>query len=208
MINVKGRALVILDEYILDISDFMHKHPGGRFVLKHNIGRDISKYFYGGYSLDGNVNRKDPRPGVVHSNIARGIANSLIIAYYEKEVDKTSTICRLREDKIFVVNDIIKTFFMESVDKKPVPNFKRHYYGFEVLTKHFWIRTLQNRDVIRHYTICNAMDPKLYAAYVLSLDADSGRDFDRSLLDMSDQSQMLFNVKNYNTSKGLSSKLH
>ena len=97
---------------------------------------------------------------------------------------------------------------MESVDKKPVPNFKRHYYGFEVLTKHFWIRTLQNRDVIRHYTICNAMDPKLYAAYVLSLDADSGRDFDRSLLDMSDQSQMLFNVKNYRTSKGLSSKLH
>ena len=29
----QGRALVILDEYILDVSEFMHKHPGGKFVL-------------------------------------------------------------------------------------------------------------------------------------------------------------------------------
>ena len=72
---------------------------------------------------------------------------------------------------------------MESVNKKPVPNFKRHYHGFEVLTKHFWIRALQNRSVIRHYTICNAMDPELYKEYILSLDADNGNDFDRELLD-------------------------
>ena len=114
----------------------------------------------------------------------------------------------MREDKVFVVNDIIKTFFMESVDKKPVPNFKRHYHGFEALTKHFWIRTLQERQIIRHYTVCNAMDPQLYTAYVLCLDADSGRDFDRSLLDTSNQPEMLFNIKNYQNDKGLSKKLH
>ena len=30
----QGRALVILDEYVLDVSEFMHKHPGGKFALK------------------------------------------------------------------------------------------------------------------------------------------------------------------------------
>ena len=179
----EGRKLVLIDEYVVDVEEFMHKHPGGRFALEHNIGRDVSKYFYGGYSMDGNIGRKNPRPGNMHSNVARGIVNELIIAYYEKEVDKTSTICRLKENKIYAVNSIIKTFFMESVDKKPVPNFKRHYHGFELLTKHFWIRALQDREVIRHYTICNAMDPEIYRSYVLCLDADSGADFNLALLD-------------------------
>ena len=53
----------------------------------------------------------------MHSNTARSIVNQLIIAFYEKETEKMSTICRLKEDKIFVVNDIIKTFYMESVNK-------------------------------------------------------------------------------------------
>ena len=66
----------------------------------------------------------------MHSNTAKKIVNELIIAFYEKEVEKMSTICRLKEDKIYVVNDVIKTFFMESVDMKPVKNFKRHYHGF------------------------------------------------------------------------------
>lgn len=130
LVNNQGEQLVILDEYVLDVSEFMDKHPGGRFLLKHNVGRDISKFFYGGYCLDGNFQDK-PRRGAVHSNYARRIVNSLIVAYYEKEIDKVSTICRLKEDKVFNVSNIIKTFYMESVDKKPVPNFKKHYHGFE-----------------------------------------------------------------------------
>ena len=30
----------------------MPNHPGGKFVIEHNIGRDISKFFFGGYSLE------------------------------------------------------------------------------------------------------------------------------------------------------------
>ena len=43
------------------------------------------------------------------------------------------------------MNDTVKTLYMESVDKRPVPNFRKHYRGFEVLTKHFWIRSLKDR---------------------------------------------------------------
>ena len=205
---MQGEQLVILDEYALDVKDFISKHPGGRFVIQHSIGRDISKYFYGGYSLDGNIEKDKPRKGHFHSNTARRIVNELIVGFYEKEVEKTSTICRLKENKFYDVNSAVKTFYLESVDKKPVPNFKSHYHGFEVLTKHFWIRTLQNPEVIRHYTICNAMDPELYRNYVLSLDANSGSGFDKSLLNMENKSEMLFTIKNYATEDGLSEKLH
>ena len=54
----------------------MQNHPGGLFLLKHNVGRDISKFFYGGYSME-NFNGA---PFVHnHSNIARNIVNGLVI---------------------------------------------------------------------------------------------------------------------------------
>ena len=121
--------------------------------------------------MDGNIDRDTPRHGTKHSNHARKIVNQLIVAYYEKEVDRTSTVCRLNQEKYFTVKEHMRTIYMQSIDRKPVPNFKKHYPGFEVLTKHFWIRCLQDRSIIRHYTICNSMDPELYRAYVLSLDA-------------------------------------
>ena len=32
-IHLQGEQLVILDEYALDVRDFISKHPGGRFVI-------------------------------------------------------------------------------------------------------------------------------------------------------------------------------
>lgn len=62
-----GRKYVVLDEHVLDVEPFLSFHPGGRFVLQHNIGQDVSKFFHGGYSLEGN---SGPRPasGHKHSN--------------------------------------------------------------------------------------------------------------------------------------------
>ncbi len=48
-------SLVILDDLVLEVSDYMGYHPSGKFLIEHNIGRDISKFFYGGYSQDGNL---------------------------------------------------------------------------------------------------------------------------------------------------------
>ena len=48
----RGEELVILDDLILDVSRFRYNHPGGNFLIHQNIGRDISKFFYGGYILE------------------------------------------------------------------------------------------------------------------------------------------------------------
>ena len=72
-----GEYLVIFDEYVLDVTDFMWQHPGGTFSLRYNIGRDISKFWHGGYSLE---NLK-PCEHHAHSPAAKRIVNDLIIGY-------------------------------------------------------------------------------------------------------------------------------
>lgn len=44
--------LVILDDTVLDITSYLNNHSGGKFVMEHNIGRDIRKFFYAGYCLE------------------------------------------------------------------------------------------------------------------------------------------------------------
>lgn len=36
---------------MLDIEEYIETHPGGKGFLERNIGRDISKFFYGGYAM-------------------------------------------------------------------------------------------------------------------------------------------------------------
>ena len=74
--NQGNRKLVILDDLVLDVTLFANSHPGGRFLIEKNAGKDISKFFHGGYNLEplnGGWNHK-------HSNYARKIVNSLIVA--------------------------------------------------------------------------------------------------------------------------------
>ena len=56
---------------MLDVSTFMYNHPGTAFSIKRNIGRDVSKFFHGGYSLE-NICQVSPHD---HSNVARSICN-------------------------------------------------------------------------------------------------------------------------------------
>ena len=43
---------VIIDNLIIDVSEFIGYHPGGKFALKCLVGTDVSKFFFGGYSLE------------------------------------------------------------------------------------------------------------------------------------------------------------
>jgi len=43
--------LVILDDKVIDVERFFDNHPGGRLLLKSNVGRDITKFFYGAFEF-------------------------------------------------------------------------------------------------------------------------------------------------------------
>ena len=92
-----GQRLVLLDDLILDVDKFIGEHPGGKFFITHNIGRDISKYYYGGYALEGNIGGK-PAKGHTHSTYADRIVKELTIARYLDSRQVATTRCRVRED--------------------------------------------------------------------------------------------------------------
>lgn len=199
-----GRQLVILDEVVLDVASFVSHHPGGAFVIRHNVGRDISKFFHGGYSLDGNLGGR-PAAGYKHSNYARMIVNSLITAQFEKEKPVQSTLCVLNDRESRLVNNMTKVLFLHSRDNSIVPNFRRFFPGLSNLGKHFLVTTLDGRKPSRHYTVCNVMHPNVYWELIRLLnDETSDRSKLLAALTTQDQSSMMFTIKNYNQPEGVS----
>ena len=82
----KGVQLWILDELVLDLTEYSLKHPGGRFVIQRTVGRDISKFFYGGYALDHNSNdHKKKVPSYTHSEIAKLVAQDCAVAILDRK---------------------------------------------------------------------------------------------------------------------------
>ena len=74
---------------VLDVSSFRYSHPGGTFLITQNVGRDISKFFYGGYCLE-NFTGQTP---YYHSNIAKVVVNSLIVAQLDEKAPHA--ICKM-----------------------------------------------------------------------------------------------------------------
>lgn len=124
--------------------------------MEHNVGRDISKYFYGGYILECNSGVK-PR---AHSNVARKIVNQLIIG---RLIEKAHTFS-VRVSASQVINHFSKTFIMRAEGHDPgwrapastdLSNFGRHYL----------LRSYSNPKVKRHYTIAASMKRDAYDQY-------------------------------------------
>ena len=110
----KGEKLVLLDDLVLNVDKFAKEHPGGRFLITHNIGRDISKFYYGGYSLEDNLGAS-PAKGYIHSNFAHRIVKDLTIARFLDEEEVATTRCFVREDLCRVINSTTKTIVFENI---------------------------------------------------------------------------------------------
>lgn len=198
-----GKKLVLLNELVINVDEFMSYHPGGRFVLKTNIGRDISKFFYGGYCLEGNQGSQ-PSEGHNHSNYARKIIEDLIVGVYEPSTNPGYVLCRVNRQRTHAQNQTTNTFFLENKAKTVADNFRNYYKGFKMIGKHFKIRSAFNRDVHRHYTICNTMQPVMYNELLECLTSNNASDFKRELLDGKAQNYASFTIKNYKQMFGVS----
>lgn len=114
-----GEQLVILDNMVVDISSYAYNHPGGAFLLDYNVGRDISKFFYGSYALDGNGNdpSKQETERHAHSNLARKIANNNrvgIMKYdatrWNLKAGEGTTTFKINHKNSVKINDFTSTF--------------------------------------------------------------------------------------------------
>jgi len=145
----EGEKLVILDNLVIDGADFMGEHPGGKFLLEHCIGKDVSKYFHGGYVLE----HSSGITPVTHSNVARIIANGLAVATFNDQ---------------YRINQSTSAFALMPREKDCL------YYlpastDYEAFGKHFLISSLSNLRVRRHYTLCQSLREDTYNKYLQAI---------------------------------------
>jgi hypothetical protein len=115
------------------------------------------------------------------------IINDLVVGVYDKQLLSSITECNLQTQMTHMWNSTTGTIYLKSTDGAPVQNFKSFYPGFDMLGKHFKLRSTSNQKLNRHYTICNVMRPTYYQALVKSLRNGDDSDFGRHLLDSTDK---------------------
>jgi len=160
---------------VLDISTYAYCHPGGDFLLTHNVGRDVSKFFYGSYALDGNHNNPAGRTNRwAHSNIARKIANRHCIGALAR-IDTAKANFKIDHQNILNVNKFTKSFPLVATNRRSLPGISSFNSELATLGKHYHLVSLgmngykqrkNLRVVRRHYTITNAMNKEFYNALI------------------------------------------
>jgi hypothetical protein len=213
LITEDGKKLLLLDDLVLDCEIFMLKHPGGKFAIQQNIGRDISKFFHGSYAFEGNVGRSsDPPSGHKHSNYARLIVNQLCIARLESTSEGGSyavpLICKVSNAEKRYLNDDVVTFAIETSNGDNIPSVSNFHSTLEHLGKHFLVQSAANPAIQRHYTISNIMNPAIYDEFINCLKGEGSNNDLLRLIEPENSHKQYITVKNYKSAKGVSARLH
>jgi hypothetical protein len=117
----------------VNVANFKASHPGGRFLIDHNIGRDISKFFYGGYVLETQTKQ---RP-YAHSNKARFIIHSIAIGRLD---ERSKTFSARIQDTLEVPGPATKVFVFKI--EGPDPGFRLPAStDLSSMGKHFLVRS-------------------------------------------------------------------
>lgn len=156
-VHNKCKKWAILDDMIVDLQPLLMHHPGGTFLLNIHVGRDISKFFYGGYQLE-TKNLFGPHK---HSNMAYKIVQDITVGRLIQEAP-------LVESEIknsYQVNRHTKTFQFQTNQNV----YKNYFSDINDIGKHFLINVKGDTAVYRHYTICSTMRPELYKALLKSV---------------------------------------
>jgi len=127
------RHLLLLDDLVLDATDYAPYHPGGKFIIERVRGTDISKFFYGGYNLEPANNGQNYN----HTNYARLACNSLIIAKLIRGVN--ISMVNIAGEFDASIDKQIKTFKFEAIQGKGLSDQIARHYPIDNTGKHFLI---------------------------------------------------------------------
>jgi hypothetical protein len=195
---------MIFDNLVIDMGHYDHAHPGGKFFLLKNIGRDISKFFFGGYSM---VQARQP---YTHSVNSIAIIKEMIVgvlAGQTEVADKPYTIVEKMS-----VNELTTTFTFGHAGGETVPNLKRWYSDLSMIGRHFLIYSKAIPNVKRQYTICSAMRPDLHEQLIGAIKSvtspEGDFEFNKASLNDVDQDKICLTLKNYKAKRGMATQLH
>lgn len=150
-----GHHVAVIDDLVVDLAKYHFHHPGGAFVLKQNIGRDISKYFHGAFSME---NMGSARVfNWYHSTNARRIVNSLAIARYIKRAPVR--IVNIFFERSTNSTGTCKTFRFRSIYQNPDNDNLRENLIREDNDGTYLCPLIDHTSVARHYLIKSTSHP-------------------------------------------------
>lgn len=208
------RHLLILDDLVLDCTDYAPYHPGGKFIIERTRGTDVSKFFYGGYNLEPLTNGLNYN----HTNYAREACNSLIIGKIKRNVEIYTTViddeCDASEDKL------IKTFKFKAASGSALGQNVARHYPITDTGRHYLLQ-VKTRDGkyegnIRHYTVSNVMAKDQYENMCAAMESqvrvnEGGHEkvirLEQSLYSLQNSTNFSLTLKAYWDSNGLSKKM-
>jgi len=180
-------------------------HPGGRFTLNRNYGRDISKFYYGGYVL---VNGKGIR-AYNHSQPALEIVRAMVVGTMTEQ-------SKVREHDFYLqarreVAEDTYTFEFSHAMQEVLPNHKKWYNDLNYVGRHFSIRSMKSPLIKRQYTISQVMLHdnlrEIYSIVDQILNEEFPLIFDENFFDNQDCDGISFTMKDYKRKKGLATYL-
>ena len=156
-----GRALVIMNELVLDMDGYIGYHPGGRFVLERNIGRDISKFYCGSYSIleDNSIKMHN------HGKQADWQVYQMIIGHCSGQLKGAETHL-VKKVTQALANETTGTFRLDTVSKDSKHQYRDYYSDLSNIGLYYVIYEKNNPTKKRQYTICNALIPNVRKAAI------------------------------------------
>ncbi|CBJ27734.1 peroxidase [Ectocarpus siliculosus] len=92
---LSGQSWLMVDEAVLDVSDFAQRHPGGRRLILNALGTDVTQELIG---QENSVGHAMSFPPHVHTGSAWRIIRSLVVGYIE-EKDAAEPTAALEDDQ-------------------------------------------------------------------------------------------------------------
>jgi hypothetical protein len=199
------RHIVVLDNQVLDVDRYDGAHPGGKFVFTKNYGRDISKFFYGGYKLV----QLPHEENFTHSGGATILADGMVVGHIEGQQNCKPVAMKL--EGWTAINSNTSTFKLTCMEAKTGTNFRQWYSDLAMIGRHFLVYSKATPQVKRQYTICNSIVPNTYNALITLADislSGSQVGIANELFSSNDGDTIFLTCKDYKTITGVASQLH
>jgi len=135
----KEKKIVFLDNYIIDVTEFIENHPGGQVHLIENINHDVSRYLYGITSINSSF---QPHYHSVRTykhifkNMIIGVLReeSGLITNMKKESEVIDTELMLISSR-YIAKDISE-FKFSFKNQFPNVTFTRFIHGYKWVGRH------------------------------------------------------------------------
>lgn len=159
----KKRPLVMLEDKVLDLTEFFERHPGPAAGLKAHIGDEVGRYFYGAVEFN---DKKHPHsqkakellpkytvgiiPNKLTSRMFVGLKKDRLIDSYEFKLEAV--------DGLTDIHMIIKLF-------NPELKFKPLLNDITTYSRYFAVTSL-SQNITRNYGIFYCIDSEIVKSHI------------------------------------------